>query len=153
MSILDALIKLHPGAIWDTLPHTVPSYHHIVWRDATIPKPTEKALLEFRERLDAAETNPSRLLRLFRDKHLQQSDVRVLPDFPQSAETRQAWLVYRQQLRDLPQQYPNPTADPDTGKLHQVVWPIAPNGEVETGVSPDPVPEKPPAPTGPFSPS
>ena len=43
------------------------------------------------------------LLRIKRDQLLKGTDVYALPDFPHaSKEQRQAWLDYRQQLRDLP---------------------------------------------------
>ena len=128
MSLHQSLQILYPTALYDTLPHTVLSYHHIVWRDETIPKPTEQTLLDFQAQLNAAATDPTKLLRILRNKHLAKSDVRVLPDFPQSEDTRQAWLAYRQVLRDLPTAFPNPAADARTGKLHLVDWPLDPNG-------------------------
>jgi len=45
-----------------------------------------------------------RLLRTKRNDILQQSDIHALPDFPHPNESlRQAWMAYRQALRDLPQ--------------------------------------------------
>jgi len=48
-----------------------------------------------------------------RDSMLEQTDWRALPDAP----GRDAWLSYRQALRDVPQQ---------AGFPHNVVWPIKP---------------------------
>lgn len=48
-----------------------------------------------------------------RDSMLEQTDWRALPDAP----GRDAWLSYRQALRDVPQQ---------AGFPHSVVWPIKP---------------------------
>lgn len=36
-----------------------------------------------------------------RDRLLQDSDIRMLPDFPISAEEKELWLLYRQYLRDI----------------------------------------------------
>ena len=54
-----------------------------------------------------------------RDRRLALSDKYALPDFPQPAATRTAWLAYRQALRDLP----NVTIDPLAP-----VWPQPPLG-------------------------
>lgn len=56
-------------------------------------------------------------LRSERDRLLSLSDKYVLPDFPQPEPQRQAWLDYRQALRDLPEL----TADPESP-----VWPARP---------------------------
>lgn len=56
------------------------------------PKPTEDELnaLWVSMQID--------IIREDRNKLLAQSDFRALPDYP----NREAWLVYRQQLRDFP---------------------------------------------------
>lgn len=36
-----------------------------------------------------------------RDRLLQDSDIRMLPDFPISAEEKELWLLYRQYLRNI----------------------------------------------------
>lgn len=41
-------------------------------------------------------------LRDKRNRHLNSSDWRVLPDSPFTPEQRQQWIDYRQALRDLP---------------------------------------------------
>ncbi len=43
------------------------------------------------------------LARKARDMALARSDVTQLPDYPLTDEQREAWRVYRQTLRDLPQ--------------------------------------------------
>lgn len=51
------------------------------------------------------------LLRNERNRRLAASDRYVLPDYPHaSEEARQAWLAYRQALRDLPENTVDPTA-------------------------------------------
>jgi len=50
-------------------------------------------------------------VRLARDGRLAASDAKALPDYPHAHETaRQAWLDYRQALRDLPGQAGFPEA-------------------------------------------
>tara|TARA_B110000858_G_C17461549_1_gene318670 strand:- start:46 stop:396 length:351 start_codon:yes stop_codon:yes gene_type:complete len=44
-----------------------------------------------------------REIKLTRDATLQESDWRVLPNYPGSDQA--AWITYRQKLRDLPQDY------------------------------------------------
>ena len=52
-----------------------------------------------------------------RDRELAASDWTVLPDVNLSPELKNQWMVYRQQLRDLPQTYPDAST---------VVWPQPP---------------------------
>lgn len=54
-----------------------------------------------------------------RDKYLTLSDKYMLSDFPITEEKRQEWVLYRQQLRDIPQQQGFPT---------DVIWPTMPTG-------------------------
>ena len=54
---------------------------------------------------------------LERNSMLDSSDWTQLPDVPLSSEQLNLWRVYRQELRDVPQQ----TGFPDT-----VVWPVKP---------------------------
>ena len=54
-------------------------------------------------------------VRLERNSLLTASDYTQVPDFPGDKE---AWAIYRQKLRDIPQQFTNPT---------DVDWPVAPN--------------------------
>ena len=57
-------------------------------------------------------------LRRKRDRLLRESDFTQIPDAPLSAEQRVAWQVYRQALRDLPENY---AAAPS-----EAVWPTPP---------------------------
>lgn len=56
------------------------------------------------------------VIRYQRDKRLQACDWRILPDSPTPAEDRDAWLAYRQALRDITDQ-PDPAA---------IAWPTPP---------------------------
>ena len=65
------------------------------------PKPTEENLQEkWNEKKEEYDLN---LLRMERDELLIESDIYVLQDFPHKiSETKEAWLNYRQALRDFP---------------------------------------------------
>jgi len=71
---------------------------------------------------------PMNLLRRERESKLAESDWRLAPDY--SSPDQQAWVVYRQALRDLPQQIadglvPPPALD-DFGELLFEEWPLEP---------------------------
>lgn len=54
------------------------------------------------------------------------TDMYGLADYPfSSAESKQAWLAYRQALRDITSLYPHPVTD-DQDKLIGIEWPVAP---------------------------
>jgi hypothetical protein len=54
------------------------------------------------------------------------SDVYSLPDFPHADEAaRQAWLDYRQDLRNITTIYPTPVTD-DDDNLIGIDWPVKP---------------------------
>ena len=89
-----------PGAEWAL--YDSHDFGSLVWGpNNTIPQPSHADLLAAFELVKPQEA--MRLLRLKRNELLQQSDVFVFPDFPHKDEaTKQAWLAYRQALRDLP---------------------------------------------------
>lgn len=62
-----------------------------------LPKPTQEELAEMK--------------RADRDRLLQESDIRMLPDFPISAEEKELWLLYRQYLRDITKDHEFPNVD------------------------------------------
>ena len=68
------------------------TYETIEWYDTTIPKPTEEELELKYDDLLLDE------MREERNRLLQESDYRALPDYPQ----RDKWILYRQALRDFP---------------------------------------------------
>ena len=65
------------------------------------PKPTYEDLQEkWNEKKEEYDLN---LLRMERDELLIESDIYVLQDIPhKTSETKEAWLNYRQALRDFP---------------------------------------------------
>jgi hypothetical protein len=62
----------------------------------------------------------NRYIRIPRVQKLAETDWAVLPDSPLSETDKQAYLTYRQALRDLTSTYPNVTSAED------VTWPTAP---------------------------
>ena len=62
---------------------------------------------------------------------LAESDWTQTPDVPAAIKT--SWKTYRQELRDLPSKYPNPTFDGNANvaskhlRLTDVVWPTKPS--------------------------
>jgi hypothetical protein len=69
---------------------------------------------------------PMKQLRQERNKKLFDTDYRIVADFPHpSEEVKQAWITYRQELRDLPTTS-TPQLD-ENGKLTNVIWPTPPS--------------------------
>ena len=67
------------------------------------------------------------LLRRARDQRLVPTDIYILADFPHADATiKQAWLTYRQALRDMTKTNPTPMVD-DDDNLIGIVWPPLPN--------------------------
>lgn len=68
-------------------------------------------------------------LRDYRNMLLHMSDVYVLPDYPhKTEELRQAWLDYRQKLRDITITHPPDTFNLDLVTLEpQITWPDKPH--------------------------
>jgi hypothetical protein len=87
------------------------------WSDEnTLPKPTLEELTSKHEEYRAAQ--PLNELRAARDALLEKTDKYATSDYPHaSEEAKQAWLDYRQALRDLPAN----TTDPENP-----IWPEAP---------------------------
>lgn len=66
------------------------------------------------------------LLRQERGRRLTATDMYGLSDYPfKSDENKQAWLSYRQALRDITTQYPNPEVD-ENDHLIGIVWSVPP---------------------------
>jgi hypothetical protein len=91
-----------------------------VWEDITLPdgweKPPKEAFeAKLQELIDA---QPWKKLREERNKRIAQTDYLFTSDYPHATEeVKQAWLDYRQALRDLPANTTDPAAP---------VWPQAP---------------------------
>ena len=83
-------------------------------------KPTEEEIQAKIAELEAAE--PLRLLRIERNRILQQSDWRDLPSYPGT--DQEAWRTYRQALRDITETQ-TPELD-EFGNLTNITWPEEP---------------------------
>jgi hypothetical protein len=92
-------------------------YEKLIWSDENVPKPTLEELTTKYEELVTAQ--PLKELRKERDTLLTKTDKYVIPDWPHaSVESANAWVTYRQALRDLP----SVTEDPANP-----VWPVRPD--------------------------
>jgi len=90
------LNAIRPGAQWSLNGN---DYAGLTWLDDS-PKPTKKTLDEAWP--DVERALAWKAIRAERDRMLDASDWTQLPDAPVDAA---AWATYRQQLRDLPQNY------------------------------------------------
>jgi hypothetical protein len=82
------LLKYYLGYIW----RCGETYETLVWLDDRILKPTKEELEQLYDDLLKDE------MREERNQLLKDSDYTALPDYP----NREAWLSYRQELRDFP---------------------------------------------------
>lgn len=74
-------------------------------------------VLELKNSIPSMASDPEYDARFFRNQRLYESDWAVLPDNQLSDTARDAWLSYRQALRDLPTVEGWPT---------EIVWPVRP---------------------------
>ena len=94
MNIFRAIMKINPNAVFK---YTDEDINSIVWLDNTTPIPVADIealfpIVEFEMALDE--------LRAKRNKALADSDWTQLPDVGFNAAERNAWMIYRQALRD-----------------------------------------------------
>jgi len=84
------LMKYYPDNVWicgDT-------HESLIWKDKTTEKPTEEELnIKWKE---LKKVN----MRQERNQLLKDCDFRVLSDYPNT--NKEAWITYRQELRDFP---------------------------------------------------
>ena len=105
-------MKTYPADDW-----CVRVYDTIQLQGKTAPPPRQAFEAKIQELIDA---QPLKKLRAERDTILSQTDKYATIDFPHGSEVaKQAWLDYRQALRDLPA-----NTDPSNP-----TWPIAPGAE------------------------
>ena len=110
-----AILELAPNAHCSVINESV---DNIIWNSPDIPQLTREEILEKLAELEAAE--PMRLLRIERNRLLQETDWRFRSDLTPS----QAWIDYCQALRDLPE-----NSEPqlnENGQLTNVTWPEKP---------------------------
>ncbi len=123
MDIVSAICRIRPNCSFSS---SNDDYSTLEWDDTnTQPKPTlAECEAAWQEIISEA---PMKQLREERDKKLLETDKYTsIPDWPHpSEEVKQAWITYRQELRDLPA-----TATPqldDNGNLTNVTWPTPPS--------------------------
>ena len=114
-NIAQSIKSLQPEAQFAVIDEDI---NQIDWLSQNIPQPTKEEIQTKLQELRAAE--PLRLLRLERNRLLQETDWRFRSDLTPSQE----WIDYCQALRDLPS-----TASPEldeNGQLINVTWPTKP---------------------------
>lgn len=120
---------LHLGCKWSNVENdtTKDIYDNIVWEDEN-NKPTRD---EVHNKLTELQNDKAfRILRNKRNRLLADSDYLAMQDYPHSTNaTKQAWLTYRQELRDLPE-----NTTPVLGEFFEadflitnVTWPVPPS--------------------------
>ena len=90
MDYVKVLVKYFKNNEWNY----EETYGSLEWLDTITPKPTKEHLEILYDDLLKEE------MRMERNQLLKDSDYTVLPDFPTA--NKQAWLDYRQDLRDFP---------------------------------------------------
>lgn len=106
--------------------------YHSMWSstpDAVLPTKDEWNQ-KFNETISENQEIPIGKLRDDRDKLLESTDKYALPDYPhESEEVKQAWITYRQQLRDITSTITDDTVlemDPDYFTVINFTWPTPP---------------------------
>ena len=116
--IYNILKVLRPNNKWSTVNNT------FTWEDDIALKPTDAEIEA--KRIELENELPIKKLREERDKKLLETDKYSINDWPHaSEEVKQAWVTYRQELRDLPT-----TATPEldsNGQLTNITWPTPPS--------------------------
>tara|TARA_B100002019_G_C21247609_1_gene589283 strand:- start:809 stop:1174 length:366 start_codon:yes stop_codon:yes gene_type:complete len=118
---LTKVLNEYYGGQWSTFPcpsDTIDDYDNIIWVNEIIP--TREEINAKIAELKAAE--PFKLLREERNHRLVKTDWRATIDYPGT--DQEAWLTYRQALRDLPA-----TSEPELDEqknLVNVTWPTKP---------------------------
>ena len=122
MDLCKAVLKIIPNAQFSIDNN---DYNQFKWLPAnTVTKPTlAECEAAWQEIMTEA---PMKKLREERDKKLLETDKYSINDWPHaSEEVKQAWVTYRQTLRDLPT-----TATPQldsNGELTNITWPTPPS--------------------------
>jgi len=90
MDYSKVLVKYYPQFSWSC----GEVYESLKWNDKTEPKPTKEHLESLWKELKKEN------MRQERNQLLKDCDFRVLPDYPHT--NKEAWIIYRQELRDFP---------------------------------------------------
>jgi hypothetical protein len=119
--IFECMSKLRPNNTWHLYEKGNPipeqKIENVVWNSNDVTTPTMEEIQEYYENTYKKEKLFEKI-RNERDKLLKSTDRYTIPDWPHSTdEAKQAWLDYRQALRDLPAN----TTDPENP-----AWPTPP---------------------------
>jgi hypothetical protein len=119
MSDMSAImISLRPNNNWKIISN------ELIWKDDIALKPTDAEIEA--KRIELENELPMKKLRKERNIKLSQCDKYSISDWPHpSEEVKQAWITYRQALRDLPSNS-TPSLD-ENGQLTGVTWPTSPS--------------------------
>ena len=118
ITLMQAIQALRPGAQCRIIGDT---YSGIIWDDKNQTIPTEDEVDKKLKELQEGE--PMKLLRIERNRLLQETDWRASSDLIISEE----WKIYRQRLRDLPEgNAPDLNSDGTLDKT-SVNWPTPPS--------------------------
>jgi hypothetical protein len=82
------------------------TYDTLEWFEKNIPKPSDEELKEYWEEIKGDYFKEN--MRQERNQLLQESDFRVVSDYPQ----RDKWILYRHNLRTLPETWTEGTPFP-----------------------------------------
>ena len=116
--ILEIMKCLRPNNNWKIISN------ELIWKDDIALKPTDAEIEA--KRIELQNELNMKKLRKERNIKLSQCDIYGLSDFPFANDTiKQAWLTYRQALRDLPLNS-TPSFD-ENGQLTGVTWPTPPS--------------------------
>ena len=116
--IYNILKVLRPNNNWSTTNNT------FTWEDDIALKPTDDEIEA--KRIELENEVPMKQLREERNIKLLETDKYSITDWPHaSEEVKQAWITYRQELRDLPSTT-TPQLD-ENGELTNVTWPTPPS--------------------------
>jgi len=94
-------MKYYPDNVWIC----GETYESLKWKDKTDPKPTQEQLESLGQELKKKDE-----MRQERNQLLKDSDFRLLPDYPNT--NKEAWELYRQELRELPETWEEGTPFP-----------------------------------------
>lgn len=112
---VEAIIALCPNNKWRIIDGI------LEWHDDVELKPTEE---QIQSKITELQNNePMKKLREERNERLSQTDKYFIYDWPHKNDERNEWLLYREQLRNLPS-ISNPQLE--NGILTNVNWPVPP---------------------------
>jgi hypothetical protein len=104
------------------------TYGSIILYYTTLPLVPEQTIIDMYP--DYVQKYNLNILRQQRQIRLAPTDIYGLSDYPFPDDaTKQAWITYRQSLRNITTIYPNPEVD-ENDNLIGIVWPTPPSNTV-----------------------